>query len=218
MSLPRKNVSTDKDEWRTPLWLWEMLRDEYDLRFDVACTPENCLVSRFMGADTLKIPWTARFGKGGFFGNFPYSAGKIDAFAEKAQRESLLGARVVCLVKVSTDTNWWHDYMMRAYMIRFIRGRVDYVGHDLQGNIIRQTPPFATCVVIFDDKKRNTLQESMPCGLDDPCDEAYILEPGQRCSHGWDGCANPDYDGTFPLIGPTIEKPKKRSGNVKNQA
>lgn len=214
MGLQRKNVSTEKDEWCTPLWLWEMLRDEYDILYDVACTPENCLVSRFMGKDTLAIPWAKQFKGGSFFGNFPYSAGKIDAFMKKSYEESLLGAKVICLVKVSSDTQWWHRYVMRSYMIRFIEGRVDYVGRDLQGNIIHQQPPFASCVVIFDKKMRDSLPETLPCGLDDPCEEAYSLKTGEQCSHGWDGCADPDIDGAAPLIGVTIKRPE----NVKNKA
>jgi hypothetical protein len=39
---------------------------------------------------------------------------------------------------------------MEAQEIRFIEGRVDYIGYDPEGNLIKQSPTFPSCVVIFD--------------------------------------------------------------------
>jgi len=146
---------TPKDEWCTPLWLWHLLRDEYDLVVDAACTPQNALTSFSMGEDALSIPWTAIFGKVGFFLNPPYSAGNIDRFMAKALEESQKGATVVCLVPCATDTRWWHNYAMKAQEIRFIKGRVRFVGYDEEGKQIKNSPTFSSCVVIF----RNDLRQ-----------------------------------------------------------
>ncbi|MDD3019852.1 MAG: DNA N-6-adenine-methyltransferase [Alphaproteobacteria bacterium] len=145
-------IVTHKDEWQTPIWLWEILRQEYDLVVDAACTPENALTSFSMGEDSLAIPWVEIFGKVGFFLNPPFSAGNIDRFMAKALEESKKGAVVVCLVPCATDTAWWHNYVMKAQEIRFIRGWVRFVGYDEQGKQIKNSPTFSSCVVIFDWK------------------------------------------------------------------
>ena len=48
---------------------------------------------------------------------------------------------VVCLLPARTDTAWWHDFVMKAAEIRFIRGRVHF---NDQG-----PAPFPSCVVVF---------------------------------------------------------------------
>ena len=143
------NIATPKDEWGTPLWLWDLLRDQYQLVIDAACTPQNALTSLTMGADSLAVPWVSIFGKANFFLNPPFSRGNIDNFMKKAYEESQKGATVVCLVPAATDTGWWHKYAMKAQEIRFIKGRVKYVGYDLDGNQINNSPTFASCAVIF---------------------------------------------------------------------
>jgi site-specific DNA-methyltransferase (adenine-specific) len=145
-------IVTPKDEWGTPVWLWHLLRDEYNLVVDAACTPENALTSVSMGADSLTIPWVELFGKVGFYLNPPYSAVKINAFMKKAYEESLKGATVVCLVPVSGD-RWWIDYALKAQEIRYIRGRVKFVGYDEEGNRVNGSPMFSSCVVIFDKNR-----------------------------------------------------------------
>ena len=66
---------------------------------------------------------------------------------------------------------------MKAQEIRFIKGRVKFVGYDAEGKQIRNSPTFSSCVVIF--KKENAMQ--------------FLSHP-----YG-------------PVIGPTIEQPKKAS-------
>ncbi|MDD5348265.1 MAG: hypothetical protein PHT59_06610, partial [Candidatus Omnitrophica bacterium] len=43
----------------------------------------------------------------------------------------------------------WHNYAMKAAEIRFIKGRVRFVGYDAEGNQIKNSPTFSSCVVIF---------------------------------------------------------------------
>ncbi len=73
---------------------------------------------------------------------------------KKAYKESLKGAVVVCLVPVASDTRWWHDYVMHAQEIRFIRGRVKFIGYDEHGKQIQNSPTFSSCVVIFKQERR----------------------------------------------------------------
>ena len=47
-----------------------------------------------------------------------------------------------CLLPSRTDTAWWHEYVMKATQIRFLRGRLYF--NDGEGRA-----PFPSCVVVF---------------------------------------------------------------------
>ena len=73
--------------------------------------------------------------------NPPYGRG-IGKWVQKAYEESLKGTLVVCLLPSRTDTKWWHDYVMKAKEICFIKGRLKFGG-------AKNSAPFPSCVVIF---------------------------------------------------------------------
>jgi site-specific DNA-methyltransferase (adenine-specific) len=115
----------------------------------------NALCGWFMH-DALTKPWIVdHLSPRNYFLNPPYSAGNIDKFMAKAYEESQKGAVVVCLVPCATDTRWWHNYAMKAQEIRFIKGRVRFVGYDEEGKQIKNSPTFSSCVVIFDKNYTN---------------------------------------------------------------
>ncbi|MFA6364580.1 DNA N-6-adenine-methyltransferase [Methanoregula sp.] len=165
MSHQRKSkIVTPKDEWGTPQWLFDLLDQEYKFLLDPAASIENAKGKIFITEGSLEKDWfgmvknTRKLGFGmmwecpareAIFLNPPYSAGNIDRFMQKAYEESQKGAVVVCLVPSATDTRWWHNYAMKAQEIRFIKGRVRFVGYDEEGKEIRQSPTFSSCVVIF---------------------------------------------------------------------
>jgi hypothetical protein len=72
--------------------------------------------------------------------NPPYGHG-VAQWIRKAYTSSLAGATVVCLVKATPDTRWWHAYTPHAE-VRFVPGRVRFVG-------AQYPAPFPVCVVIF---------------------------------------------------------------------
>ena len=156
---------TQKDEWETPQWLFDMLDREFKFSLDPAASIQHCNAKcKIFMTDALEEDWkeTIRSGrKVGILGadredsiflNPPYSAGNIDKFMAKAWEESQKGAVVVCLVPCATDTKWWHNYSMKAQEIRFIKGRVKFIGYDTEGKQIKNSPKFSSCVVIFDQK------------------------------------------------------------------
>jgi len=69
---------------------------------------------------------------------------------------------------------------MKAAEIRFIKGRVRFVGYDEEGKQITNSPTFASCVVIFKP----------------PRNEANFMCEICRLGDG-------------PIIGRTIEQPRK---------
>ncbi len=158
MSHQRNGIATPKDEWCTPAWLFDLLDREFHFDLDVAATSENYLAVGFYDKNdnALERDWVHYDGAGNGYSacflNPPYSAGNIDKFMAKALEESQKGAVVVCLVPCATDTRWWHNYAMKAQEIRFIKGRVRFVGYDEEGKQIANSPTFSSCVVIFDWK------------------------------------------------------------------
>lgn len=83
----------------------------------------------------LEIEWKERN-----FVNPPYS--NIKEWSKKSYEESLKGKLVVMLIPSRTDTKWWHEYIMKAKEIRFIKGRLRFQG-------ARYNAPFPSCIVIF---------------------------------------------------------------------
>lgn len=141
---------TDKDEWATPRSLFKKLDDEFHFSLDAAANLLNAKTTPFFDkeGDALKQSW----GRRSVFLNPPYSQGNIDRFMQKAYEEGNKRADreyVVCLIPVASDTKWWHNYVMKAKEIRFIKGRVKFVGFDELGHQIKNSPTFSSCVAIF---------------------------------------------------------------------
>ena len=68
------------------------------------------------------------------FVNPPYQKKLKEAFVKKAIAESKKGKLCVCLLPVSTSSALFHDYIKpNAKEIRFIRGRVRFIGINLKG-------------------------------------------------------------------------------------
>ena len=151
--IPRNNVSNAKSEWCTPLYLYEKLDAEFHFDIDAACTAENCLCKFGFAKefqDALTIDWSnpPDFKKNPtIFLNPPYGRGVIEAFTKKAFEASQKGATVVCLVPFS-GAGWFRKYCLKAYEIRIL-GRVKYIGFAADGTLIRNSPTFDSCVVVF---------------------------------------------------------------------
>jgi site-specific DNA-methyltransferase (adenine-specific) len=150
--------------------LFDLLDQEFHFQVDAAADCQNTKCGMFFSSpdidgsgDALSADWsysTCRTTR--YFLNPPYSAGNIDRFMQKAYEESQKGAVVVCLVPCATDTKWWHNYAMKAQEIRFIKGRVQFIGYDDQGNEIKQSPQFSSCVVIFKKSPLGLIPASPP--------------------------------------------------------
>ena len=75
--------------------------------------------------------------------NPPYGR-QINKWIEKAYKESLKGATVVCLIPARTDTRYWWDYIFPYAEIRFIKGRIKF-----KKDGISAPAPFPSAIVIF---------------------------------------------------------------------
>lgn len=121
---------SQSNEWRTPEGTYRDLDAEFGFTYDPCPLSGDQLIS-----DGLLADWGAVT-----FCNPPYS--KIADWVRKAYMEWQKGRTVVLLIPSRTDTAWWHDYVMKATEIRFIRGRLRF-------GEATTSAPFPSCVVVF---------------------------------------------------------------------
>lgn len=138
-----------KQDWETPLDVFEPLNAEFKFTLDAAASADNRKVTNFFSEeqDGLALSW----GDNVVWLNPPYGLGKkpISAWVEKAYRESLSGATTVMLIPARTNTNWFHDFCLSKAEVRFVRGRPKFGGakHGL---------PQPLCLVIFRPQKKQS--------------------------------------------------------------
>lgn len=121
--------SSQRDNWKTPEAFYKALDAEFRFDYDPCPTKPT--------TDGLLTSWG-----GCNFVNPPYS--EIKDWIKKGYEEAQQGKTVVFLIPSRTDTKWWHEYIMKAKEIRFIKGRLKFDGH-------KNSAPFPSCIVIFDN-------------------------------------------------------------------
>lgn len=131
------------DNWATPNWFYKKLDDEFHFDFDPCplhigeITPDK---------DGLLITWG-----GCNFINPPYSRALKEAFVIRAIEESKKGSICVMLLPVSTSTKLFHKHILpNAKEIRFIEGRISFIGINTKGEQANNKPMHDSMVVIFD--------------------------------------------------------------------
>jgi len=115
-------------DWQTPDAVYHALDEEFNFDWD-PCPPNPA-------QDGLATPW----GMCNFV-NPPYGR-EIRKWVKKGVEEWQQGKTVVFLIPSRTDTAWWHDYVMCADEIRFIRGRLRFKG-------AQYNAPFPSAIVVF---------------------------------------------------------------------
>ena len=126
MSFNKVMFSSASDHWSTPKETYEALDKEFHFNDD------PCPLG---GVSGLQRKWGSRT-----FVNPPYS--EIKEWVKYGYEEFMLGKTVVMLIPSRTDTRWWHDYVMKAQEIRFIKGRLKFGGS-------KNSAPFPSAIVVF---------------------------------------------------------------------
>ena len=116
--------------WATPKGLYEKLNSEFSFDFDPC---PLCNISNFDGL-------TCKWGSSNFI-NPPYGR-DICKWIARAVDVAQGGATCVLLIPSRTDTKWWHDYIMKADEIRFIKGRLKFGDS-------KNSAPFPSAIAIF---------------------------------------------------------------------
>ena len=134
--------SSKTGQWGTP----QEFYDKLDWRFgpfnlDPCADADNAKCTKFFteSQDGLSQSWE------GFtsFVNPPYGRG-IEKWIKKAYEESRKeDTKVVMLIPARTDTKYWHQYVMKADEIHFVKGRLKFGDSE-------NSAPFPSAVVVFD--------------------------------------------------------------------
>lgn len=151
----RKTLFSSKSEhWETPQELFDALDREFHFTLDPCASPENAKCKKFFTEDDdgLKQDW----GGHRVFMNPPFSreytkrtSRRISDWIRKAYLESQKpNTIVVCLLPARTDTKWWHNYVMLAPEVRFVKGRLKFGDQ-------KNSAPFPSVIVIFGDYYRS---------------------------------------------------------------
>lgn len=114
----------DRDEWYTPPEVFDPLQAEFGpFTLDPCATAESARAPRFYTRDDdgLSKCWRGER----VFCNPPYGA-RLAAWVAKCAREAMHGAFVVGLLPASTDLGWWHEHVLTADELRYLRGRVKF--------------------------------------------------------------------------------------------
>jgi hypothetical protein len=135
------------DNWATPKEFYDKLNAEFAFDFD------PCPLSKYEitpDKDGLLIEWGLRN-----YINPPYRRNLKEAFVLKAIEESKKGKLCVMLLPVSTSTKLFHDIILpNANEIRFIKGRIKFVGVNTKGELVNDKSPMHDSMIVIFGLKR----------------------------------------------------------------
>jgi len=117
------------DEWETPDWLFQALHAEFRFTIDAAASRTNHKLPRYWTArdDALQQSWAGER----IWLNPPYSRGQIERWLAKVRKEvdaPSPAQLVVALLPADTSTQYFHRSIAQADEVRFLEGRVRFVG------------------------------------------------------------------------------------------
>lgn len=154
-----------KDDWATPKWFYDELDAEFGFLFDPC--PINHDLSEW---DGLEVEWKQKN-----FVNPPYSQKLKEAFIGKAIKESMDGKLCVMLLPVSTSTVVFHrDILPNATDIRFVKGRLAFIGTNAKGQIVNSPNPTKETILFEGEEinlhvKNSGMHDSMIVIFDGRC-------------------------------------------------
>ena len=132
-------LSTGKNDWETPIEFFNELDKEFNFTLDVCANETNHKCKRYYTEkeDGLSKSWEGET----VWCNPPYSAKEQNEWVKKCYEESR-HTTVVMLLPARTDTERFHKYILPYAEIRFVRGRLKFVG-------AKDPAPFPSMLVIF---------------------------------------------------------------------
>jgi len=108
------------NEWATPWDFYYALENRFGFTCDVCALPENTKHQNFY---TPAINGLVQQWQGACWMNPPYN--NVPAWVKKAWQMSQAGVLVVALIASrSSETMWWHEYVMQASEIWFVKNRL----------------------------------------------------------------------------------------------
>lgn len=144
-----------KDDWETPQEFFNILDKEFSFTLDACASKENTKCKKFYTKEQngLIQNWKGET----VFCNPPYV--DIEIWCKKCSIEgNKPNTVVVLLMPVRSDTKYWHNYIMKAEEIRFVKGRI----HFLLNGVAQKQTNFPSCVIVFRKTKTDLLRVLAP--------------------------------------------------------
>ena len=134
-------MSSKKMDWQTPKRFFENLNKEFNFTLDPATDGTNALCPKFFteAQDGLAQSWKAEVS----YVNPPYGRALKNSMKKAYEETKDANTTVVMLIPARTDTNYWHDYVMQASEVRFVRGRIKFGGGETD-----DPAPFPSVVLV----------------------------------------------------------------------
>jgi site-specific DNA-methyltransferase (adenine-specific) len=131
--------TTADPTWETPQWLFDYWAARFQFSIDVCAVNETTKCEEYFSPERngLIQDWDGET----CWMNPPYGR-EIVKWCKKAADEADNGAVVVGLIPARTDTGWWHDHVIRASRIYFLRGRIQFDNCGVNA-------PFPNAVVVW---------------------------------------------------------------------
>ena len=141
--------SSETGEWSTPQDFFDKLNWRFGpFTLDPCATIYNTKCANFFTVhdNGLEKDWE------GFtvFVNPPYGRSIGDWIKKGYEESQKPNTRVVMLIPARPDTKYWHDYIMKASEVYFVRGRLKF--GDSQNSA-----PFPSAVVVFGGNTRQQI-------------------------------------------------------------
>lgn len=132
--------SNKSDEHETPQNFYDKLHQIFNFTLDPCATDANHKSDKWFTIqdDGLSKSWAGYT----VFCNPPYS--KIKDWVKKSYEETKKDKTtiVVLLCPARTDTKYWHEYIMKAKQIHFIKGRLKF-------GTAKSCAPFPSIIAVF---------------------------------------------------------------------
>lgn len=133
--------SSKTNEWATPQSFFDKLNGIYGpFTLDAAASDDNYKVVNYytQADDSLSQNWEGNR----VFLNPPYGRALKDWVRKGYEEGQKENTTVVMLIPARTDTKYWHEWVMKADEIRFVRGRIKFGDGS-------NSAPFPSAVVVF---------------------------------------------------------------------
>ena len=135
-------LQSDFQEWETPPELFNYLDQQFDFTLDAAATDRTAKCDKYFTPeeDGLKQSWEDER----VFLNPPFS--DLAEWLEKVWEERERAEVIAVIMGPSTDTRYWHDYVMKADELWMFKSRPNYIRHGEEGN---SGSTFPTVLAVF---------------------------------------------------------------------
>jgi len=110
-----------KDQYETPAQLWRYAIDAFSLDRDAHASSLNAVLPAYSTREDTAVRAGARY-----WLNPAYGGHCVTIAASLAAHVWVDGCAVVALLPALLHTDWWHDYVMRADRIFYLREKVKF--------------------------------------------------------------------------------------------